>query len=270
MKIQDAKTFVVGNPPPHFGGLYWVFVKLTTDSGTEGYGEVYSVPFHPRVLTAMIEDVCDRCVIGADPFKIERLWRIVYSSGYTQRSGPAIMGVLSGIETACWDIIGKELGRPVYDLLGGQVRERLRSYTYIYPETAGDTSAYTDPDVAAERAAAYEKTEREYRESGVRIESDHAERRRSVETRSERDLRGETKTYEETKRRIEQEADRERTAAERGSPSSPMSRYRHSITRTRRPRSTSTSTKASTRSAGTRSVPGATPARSSWGWCRPG
>ena len=97
-----------------------------------GYGEVYSVPFHPHVVTKMIEDVCDRRVIGADPFKIEALWRIIYSSGYTQRPDTSILGILSGIEMGCWDIIGKELGKPVYELLGGQVHETLRSYTYIY------------------------------------------------------------------------------------------------------------------------------------------
>ena len=155
MKISDAKTFVVGNPPPHFGGLYWVFVKLTTDSGVEGIGEVYSVPFHPDVVARMIEDVCARHVMGADPFKIERLWRSVYSSGYTQRSDLSIMGVLSGIEIACWDIIGKELDKPVYELLGGRVHEALRSYTYIYPEAPDESRAYSEPEVAAERAAAY-------------------------------------------------------------------------------------------------------------------
>ena len=60
MKITDVKTFVVGNPPPHFGGLYWVFVKLTTDHGVDGYGEVYSVPFHPDVVAQMIADVGER------------------------------------------------------------------------------------------------------------------------------------------------------------------------------------------------------------------
>jgi 2-dehydro-3-deoxyphosphogalactonate aldolase len=155
MKITDVKTFVVGNPPPHFGGLYWVFVKLTTDHAVEGYGEVYSVPFHPDVVAQMIADVGERCVVGADPFKIERLWRNVYSSGYTQRSDLSVMGVLSGIEMACWDIIGKELNKPVYELLGGQVHEKLRSYTYIYPEKADKTDVYQDPHLAAERAAAY-------------------------------------------------------------------------------------------------------------------
>ena len=58
MKITDAKTFVVANPPPSFGGRYWVFLKLVTDSGVVGYGEAYSLPFHPVVVAGMIEDVC--------------------------------------------------------------------------------------------------------------------------------------------------------------------------------------------------------------------
>jgi galactonate dehydratase len=155
MKITDLKTYVVANPPPHYGGLYWVFLKLVTDGGVEGFGEVYSVPFQPDTVSRMIEDVGERYVIGSDPFKIERLWRLIYSSGYTQRSDLSVMGVLSGLEMACWDIVGKELGKPVCELLGGQVHERLRSYTYIYPETPGDTRAYTDADVAAGRAAVY-------------------------------------------------------------------------------------------------------------------
>jgi galactonate dehydratase len=155
MKITDLKTYVVANPPPHYGGLYWVFLKLVTDGGVAGFGEVYSVPFQPDTVARMIEDVGERYVIGSDPFKIERLWRLIYSGGYTQRSDLSVMGVLSGIEMACWDIVGKELGKPVYELLGGQVHERLRSYTYIYPDTPGDTRAYTDADVAAGRAAVY-------------------------------------------------------------------------------------------------------------------
>jgi 2-dehydro-3-deoxyphosphogalactonate aldolase len=146
MKITDVKTFVVGNPPPHFGGLYFIFLKLTTDSGIDGIGEVYSVPFHPHTVARMIEDVCDRYVIGADPFKIERLWRIIYSSGYTQRPDTSIMGILSGIEMACWDIIGKELNKPVYELLGGRVHEKLRSYTYLYPKHSDESNVYTDPE----------------------------------------------------------------------------------------------------------------------------
>ena len=134
MKITDVRTYVVENPPPHYGGLYWVFLKLTTDNGVIGFGEAYSVPFHPQIVARMIEDVFERYVAGSDPFKIERLWRIIYSSGYTQRSDLSIMGVLSAIEMACWDIIGKELDKPVYALLGGQIHEKLRTYSYLYPQ----------------------------------------------------------------------------------------------------------------------------------------
>jgi 2-dehydro-3-deoxyphosphogalactonate aldolase len=155
MKIAELKTYVVGNPPPHFGGRYFVFLKLVTDGGVEGVGEVYGVPFHPDVVARMTQDVFERCALGADPFKIERLWRTVYSSGYSQRPDLSVMGILSGLEMACWDIVGKELGKPVYELLGGQVHERLRSYSYLYPEAGEGTEVYRDPDLAAERAAAY-------------------------------------------------------------------------------------------------------------------
>lgn len=155
MKITDLQTFVVANPPPHFGGLYFIFVKLTTDSGVTGYGEVYSVPFHPRVVEQMIADVAERYVIGSDPSQIERLWRILYSSGFTQRPDTSMMGILSGIEMACWDIVGKEAGKPVYALLGGRVHEKLRSYTYLYPIDGDRTNVYKDPELAAQRAAEY-------------------------------------------------------------------------------------------------------------------
>ncbi len=155
MRIIDVETVVVGVPPPHFGGRYWIFVRLTTDSGIQGLGEVYGVPFHPEVVRAMVADVADRSVVGADPFAVERLWREVYSRGFTQRPDTSVVAVLAGIETACYDIMGKETGRPVHDLLGGRVRDALRSYTYIYPAPGEDDSVYTDASLAAERAAEY-------------------------------------------------------------------------------------------------------------------
>lgn len=157
MKITDVKTFVVENPPPSYGGPYFIFVKLIADNGVEGLGEAYCVPFSPTTVALMIEDVVERFVIGSDPFKTERLWRVVYSSGYTQHPDLSLMGILSAIEMACWDIVGKELNKPIYELLGGQVHEKLRSYTYLYPhpDSPVDWRVYTDPDVAPERAAAY-------------------------------------------------------------------------------------------------------------------
>ena len=93
--------------------------------------------------------------MGEDPHDIETIWRRVYSAGFTQRPDLSLMGVLSALEMACWDIIGKEAGQPVYKLLGGRVHERLRSYTYIYARPGDRTNVYQDPDLAAERAAEY-------------------------------------------------------------------------------------------------------------------
>ena len=75
MKITELKTFVVGNPPPAFGGRYFLFVKLTTDNGITGIGEVYCDTFGPKVMDAAIRDVFERNVEGMDPFHIEKLWR---------------------------------------------------------------------------------------------------------------------------------------------------------------------------------------------------
>ena len=155
MKLTDIETFVVGNPPPHFGGRYFVFVKLTTDGNVSGIGEAYCVPFDPHLVARMIEDMFDRYVRGCDPHDIENMWRRVYSAGFTQHPDLTVMGVLSALEMACWDIIGKEANKPVYKLLGGQVHDRLRSYTYIYPKTGDKTDVYHDPDLAAERAGEY-------------------------------------------------------------------------------------------------------------------
>ena len=155
MKLTDIETFVVGNPPPHFGGRYFVFVKLTTDGNVSGIGEAYCVHFDPHLVARMIEDMFDRYVRGCDPHDIENMWRRVYSAGFTQHPDLTVMGVLSALEMACWDIIGKEANKPVYKLLGGQVHDRLRSYTYIYPKTGDKTDVYHDPDLAAERAGEY-------------------------------------------------------------------------------------------------------------------
>ena len=105
----------------------------------------------------MLEDVFERYLRGQDPHNIENMWRRVYSSGFTQHSDLALMGVLSALEMACWDIVGKEAGQPVYNLLGGRVHERLRTYTYIYARPGDKTDVYQDPDLSAERAVEYLK-----------------------------------------------------------------------------------------------------------------
>ncbi|MEX4009203.1 mandelate racemase/muconate lactonizing enzyme family protein [Neoaquamicrobium sediminum] len=162
MKITDVKTWVVGNPPPGIGGKYFIFVRLTTDGGVTGYGEAYNATFGPHLTAAMIEDCAERYLVGRDPHDIETFFRRAYSSGFTQRPDVSMMGCVSALEMACWDIIGKEAGKPVYVLLGGRVHETLRSYTYLYPhegsvhsEDARGRNVYNDPDLAAECAAEY-------------------------------------------------------------------------------------------------------------------
>jgi 2-dehydro-3-deoxyphosphogalactonate aldolase len=98
-------------------------------------------------------DVADRHLIGESPFQIEQFWRRAYGRGFTQRPDLSLQGVMSALEMACWDIIGKAVDQPVYNLLGGRVHERLRSYTYLYPAPGDTTDVYSDPELAASRAA---------------------------------------------------------------------------------------------------------------------
>jgi L-alanine-DL-glutamate epimerase-like enolase superfamily enzyme len=164
MKITDVRTFIVGNPPPQIGGRYFIFVKLTTDGNVVGYGEAYNATFGPETTARMIEDCAARYLVGRDPHDIESFFRRAYSSGFAQRPDVSMMGCVSALEMACWDIVGKEAGKPVYKLLGGQVHKKLRSYTYLYPTTGSvypaeaenrDRNVYNDPDLAAECALDY-------------------------------------------------------------------------------------------------------------------
>lgn len=158
MKIADLKTYAVDPHGP--GGRNWIFVKLVTDDGIEGIGEAFDVPFSPRAVVPMIETTGERFVIGTDPFDIESMWRRIYASGYDQHPDVTKMGVISAFEIACWDIIGKAVGQPVYKLLGGRYHERLRTYTYMYPaagKNVKDSYVQSDPRDAAERAAHYLK-----------------------------------------------------------------------------------------------------------------
>ena len=107
MKLDSVKVFLVSNPPPGFGGRYFVFLKLKTACGIEGVGEVYAATFGPKVVGQMIEDLFARRFAGRDPFQIESLWRESYGSGFSLRPDLSLMGVISGLEMACWDIIGK-------------------------------------------------------------------------------------------------------------------------------------------------------------------
>ncbi len=154
MKLRDLEVLVVGNPPPGFGGRYFIFVKVTTDDGITGWGEVYAATVGPAAMGAVIADVFERHMAGESPEAIELMFRRVYSAGFSQRPDPTVMGAFSGLEIACWDILGKARGRPVHALWGGRTRDRLRAYTYLYPSPGEDPATfYNDPEAAAATAA---------------------------------------------------------------------------------------------------------------------
>ena len=154
MRLEDLEVFCVGPPEPAWGGRYWIFVRVLADNGITGMGEVYANAVGPSAMKAIIEDVFERHLYGENPENIELMFRRVYSSGFTQRPDPTVIGAFSGLEMACWDLVGKALERPVHALLGGVINRRLRSYSYLYPTTGQDPDEFaTSPHQAAECAA---------------------------------------------------------------------------------------------------------------------
>ena len=126
MEIVEIKPILVGNIPPYQGGRCWFFVKLITDEGIEGIGE-WSVGQIGREESQirLIEDLGKLFVIGADPFRIEDLWQRIYATAHDYRHpGLTSTPALSAIEMACWDIVGKALKQPVYNLLGSVYHEK--------------------------------------------------------------------------------------------------------------------------------------------------
>ena len=124
MKITDIKTLVVNAQMRN-----WIFVKVETDQpGLYGWGEA-TMEFKTRAVVGAVEDF-KPMVLGQDPTRIEHLFQIMYRHSFW-RVGAIGMTAVSAIEQACWDILGKELNVPVYRLLGGRVRDRVRVYTHL-------------------------------------------------------------------------------------------------------------------------------------------
>ncbi|MFC1717105.1 galactonate dehydratase [Candidatus Poribacteria bacterium] len=103
-------------------------LKMHTDEGLVGYGEPMNYE-HWRVVKQAVDDMAEY-LVGKDPLQIEDHWQAMYRSSYS-RSMPVLIGALSGIEMAMWDVFGKSVGMPIWKLLGGSVRERVRVYTGI-------------------------------------------------------------------------------------------------------------------------------------------
>ena len=114
----------------HIAG-HWVFVAVTTNQGLTGVGEsTYFI--HPRAAALIVEDLTDY-LVGQDPFRAEYLFNGAFKH-HCMRDG-ALMGALSAIDQALWDIKGKALGVPVWELLGGRVRDRIRAILLIEAQT---------------------------------------------------------------------------------------------------------------------------------------
>jgi galactonate dehydratase len=128
MKITRVATRTMGVPGPggHAPRRNWVFVFIETDAGITGIGEA-TTEWHELAVVAMVEQHLGPALIGRDPTQIERLWQLL-QRGFWWRGGVVAASALSGIDQALWDLTGKAYKLPVYRLLGGAVRDRVRCY----------------------------------------------------------------------------------------------------------------------------------------------
>lgn len=120
MKIERIETFLV---PPR-----WLFVRVEAAGGHVGWGEA-SLEGHAEAVDGAFEALRDR-FIGHDAFRIEDAWQVGYRGGF-YRGGPVLMSALSGLDQALWDLKGRALGLPAWQMMGGQVRDRIRAYAWI-------------------------------------------------------------------------------------------------------------------------------------------
>ena len=128
MKITGVELFEV---KPR-----WIFIKVNTDEGISGWGELISGT-KTRTVVEGAKELAER-IVGRNPFEIERLWQELHRSFF--RGGPINGTIVSGIEMALWDIKGKAFGVPVYELLGGAARDRIRVYSWIGGDRPSDVA----------------------------------------------------------------------------------------------------------------------------------
>lgn len=120
MKVTDIKTFTVDCFRTN-----WVFVKVYTDEGINGVGEA-TLEYKEKALIGAVEHIKDY-LVGKNPLEIEKHWHTIYRDAYW-RGGAVLMSALSAVDTALWDILGKSLNVPVYQLLGGRANDKVRIY----------------------------------------------------------------------------------------------------------------------------------------------
>ena len=137
MKITKIRLYAV---PPR-----WLFLAIDTDAGITGWGEPI-IEGRARTVAAAVEDL-STYLVGKDPRRINDLWQTMYRGGF-YRGGPILMSAIAGVDQALWDIKGKDAGLPVYDLLGGACRERMKTYAWVGGDDPADESAQIEALIA--------------------------------------------------------------------------------------------------------------------------
>lgn len=128
MKITSISVEIMGAPAIKGRGVArnWIFIRVETDEGLFGIGEA-TTEWHEHAVASMVREHFAPLLIGQDPTRINRVWQELWR-GFHFRGGVVASSAASGIDQALWDIAGKISGRPVYKLLGGEVRDRVRLY----------------------------------------------------------------------------------------------------------------------------------------------
>ncbi|HXZ65955.1 MAG TPA: mandelate racemase/muconate lactonizing enzyme family protein [Streptosporangiaceae bacterium] len=164
MKVTGIEVFPISLPPPARGGSRWMILRLDTDAGISGYGEMMllSNPFRWPVVAAMLADLVEQALVGHDPYHAEQRFDRIYGrAGYSHAPEQTKLAMLSALDMACYDIVGKDLGQPVHRLLGGPLRDKVRTYTYLYADEADASlqqslrKLWLDPGYSAARARHY-------------------------------------------------------------------------------------------------------------------
>jgi len=130
MKITKVNTYFVR---PR-----WGFVEIETDAGITGWGEAV-LEGHAKAVLACVDEMADY-LVGEDPAGIEGIWSTLYRAGF-YRGGGVLMSAISGIDQALWDIKGKALGKPVWELMGGKCRDKMRVYSWIGGDRPSDVGS---------------------------------------------------------------------------------------------------------------------------------
>ena len=181
MKITRVRPWIVQGPPEEAGSVdpsgnprrsSYVFVQVETDEGLTGWGEITTYPgtIANRTIAAALREL-DGLLQGDDPTQVEKLWHKVFRAYTYLGTRGAVTAMISGIDIACWDIKAQALGAPIYELLGGKIRENVQLYThFLYAQSVdemvqnavgevgrGSTAIKTDPFIAAGGAAMLEQ-----------------------------------------------------------------------------------------------------------------